>query len=64
LEGKMKLRQEAVKQYGKLTFDRRELIEKLGFDTQDSFDVSLIDWGRGGIIFTLEDGASKKYGGE
>jgi len=47
--------------YAKITFSRKEIIEKLGFDPDDAFNVELVDWGRGGIKFTLNDGKSAKY---
>lgn len=59
----MKVNQEQVKSYAKVTLTRDELLAKVGFDTNDAFDVHLEDWGRSGVTFTLR-GSASKYQGE
>lgn len=56
-----RLQEEKVTSYPKMVFTRAELMEKLGFDPDDAFDVNLLDWGRTGVSFTLHFGKAAKY---
>lgn len=57
----MKIQTERIRAYGKLTITRAELL-KLGFDTDDAFEVHLDSRFDGhGITFTLHEGKSEKY---
>jgi hypothetical protein len=59
----VEIEQEEIKSYAKVKFTRQELLEKLGFDSNDAFDVTLNEFGRNGITFTLSEGRGAKYTG-